>query len=194
MHQQMFKACVAADIRRQMIKVDIVLGDKRCMCLAKMLQVKGFRFRNVQFLGEELREPIDEEGLSSCLPMQRLDDFGFKRLSHLGGILPEQFLHLRQREVGQMKFLLDVERRNRPIIIQLRDVLDTDDADTIGTPPVARLGDIDAAERMKKPHHRLGGDAVKFVYQEDNPLRGEQAREVAKKPSHGDMVGELRAC
>ena len=123
--------------------------------------------------------------------MQCFNDFRGKRLSDLGGILPQQLLHLSQREVRQVEFLLDIKRRNSPVVIQLRNVLHTDDANAIRATH-RDIGDIDMPERMKKPLHGFRRDAIKFVYQEDNPILGEMLSQCLKEVKHLHPVGYLR--
>ena len=47
-------------------------------------------------------------------------------------------------------------------------------------------------KRMKKPLHGFRRDAVKFVYQEDNPILGEMLSQCLKEVKHLHPVGYLR--
>ena len=69
-----------------------------------------FSFRNVQFLGENLRTPIDEKGLSSRLFVNSGDNFRNEGLPYFIGVLLKQLVDLREREIGQVKLILDIER------------------------------------------------------------------------------------
>ena len=52
-----------------MVKVDVLFRQNRLVSLGKVLQGNRLRFRNVHLLGEYLREAVDEERLSCCLPI-----------------------------------------------------------------------------------------------------------------------------
>ena len=71
------------------------------MCLRKVSHRNRLTFRNVQFLGENLRTPIDKKGLSSCLFVNRGDNLRCEGLPYLVGVLIEEFLDLCEREIGQ---------------------------------------------------------------------------------------------
>lgn len=65
--KQALKASVSADIGKQMINVGILFLKELRVCFCKMRQRNRFGFRYIQFLGENLRAPINEEGLPSRL-------------------------------------------------------------------------------------------------------------------------------
>ena len=76
-------------------------------------------------------------------------------------------------EVRQVELILDVERRDTPIVVELRQILYPDNAHAEGTARL--LGNmIRLAERIQKIAHYRRGDAVKFVNDNDKPPRSEQ--------------------
>ena len=83
-----------------------------------------------------------------------------------------------------MEIVLNIERRDRTVVVQLRHTLHTGDADAIGTAGrFLIIGEVDAAECIKKIAQGCRRDAVKLVNDDDNALSWQQSREFAKKPS-----------
>ena len=60
-----------------------------------------------------------------------------------------------------MELILDIERGDRPVIVELRNTLNSDDTDAVRT---ARLpSNVDMTERMKKIAQGNGWDAIKLI-------------------------------
>ena len=60
-----------------------------------------------------------------------------------------------------MEFILDIEWRDKPVVVELRNTLDPDDADAVRTSRFT--GNVDMAECMKKIAQGNLRDAVKLV-------------------------------
>ena len=74
--------------------------------------------------------------------MQRLNHLRREGLPDFIGILSKEFLHLRCGEIPQMELVLDVERRDSPVIVELRDALDADDANAVRARCREILGEV----------------------------------------------------
>ena len=70
-------------------------------------------------------------------------------------------MHLFVGKVGQMELILDIERRDRPIVVELRNTFDSDDTDAVWAPRLT--GNVDMTERMKKIAQGSLRDAIKLV-------------------------------
>ena len=98
LHEDALKARIPPNIGNQMVKVDIIFVHESRVCLCKVGEGNGFLCRDIHFLGEYLREAVDEKWLSPCLSMQYLDNFQFKTLPDFCRPLSKEFLYLFQRE------------------------------------------------------------------------------------------------
>lgn len=98
-----------------------------------MRHCNRFTFQDVHLLGEYLCQSIDEEWLARCLFMNSFSGFGGQGVSSFLCILLKKSAYLFKCEVGQFELILDIERGNRPIVVELRDALDSDDADAMRT-------------------------------------------------------------
>ena len=49
---------------------------------------------------------------------------------------------MRQREIGQVELILDIEGRDGPVVTQLCDAFNPDDTDTVGTSGLTRQVDV----------------------------------------------------
>ena len=76
--------------------------------------------------------------------MEPFDYFRGKCLADFIGILRKQLLDLVEGEVRQIEFVLDIKRRDGPVIVQLGDIFHADDSQAVDTPVVLR--EVDAAE------------------------------------------------
>ena len=134
-----------------------------------MCHCKCFSFRNVHIFCEYLCESVDEKGLSACLLVNRFNDFWGKSLSDFGGILSKQFLHLSECKIGQRKIVLDIERRNRAIIVKLCDIFDPYNTKAVRTLKRG-VSDVSMSERVQKTFQGRCRDAIKLVDDKDNLL------------------------
>ena len=151
-----------------MHEVDIIFLKELRVCRCKVRHRYRLALRNVQLLGENLRESVNEERLPGSLLMDSCDNLWHEGLPDFVRILSKQFPHLFNHEVRQMELILDIERRDRPIVVELCNTLDPDDANAVRA---SRLtGNVDMAERMKKIAHGDLRDAIKLVNDEDNLL------------------------
>ena len=83
-----------------------------------------------------------------------------------------------------MEIVLNIKRRDRTVVVQLRHALHTGDADAIGTAgQFVIIGEVDAAECIEKIAQGCRWDAVKLVNDDDNALFWQQSREFPKKLS-----------
>ena len=126
-------------------------------------------FRNVHLLSQDLRESVHEKRLSSSLSVNILNDFERESLADFACILSKEFLHLFECKIRQLKFVLDIERRDRAIQIELRDALNAYNTHTVGT-FTHRTVNIDITKRMKETVHSVARNAIKLVNDEDKFL------------------------
>ena len=80
-----------------------------------------------------------------------------------------------------MKLVLDVERRDSPIIVQLRDTLNPHDADAIRTRSPEIPGEVDVPKGMQEPSKRVAWDAIKLVDNQHYPLVVQQTPQFFKE-------------
>ena len=155
---------------------------------------EGNRFclRNAYLLGEYLRKTVDEERLPRCLPMQRLNHLWREGLPDFIGILSKEFLHLRRCEIPQMELVLDVERRDSPVIVELRDALDADDADAVRARCREILGEVDVTKGMQEPWERVAGDAIKLVNDKHHPLSIQQTPQFFEEFEQRELIAVRR--
>ena len=98
LHQDTLKACIPLDIGSEMAKVHVIFSQECSVRLSKVREGNRFAFRDIHLLGQYLREAVDEERLSACLPVQRLDNFLRERLTGFCRVLSKKFRHLFQCE------------------------------------------------------------------------------------------------
>ena len=72
-----------------------------------------------------------------------------------------------------MEFVLDVERRDSPVVIELRDALDADDADAVWARCCEVPGEVDVTKGMQETPQRVARDAIKLVNDKHYPLSGQ---------------------
>ena len=123
-------------------------------------------FRDVHLLGQNLCESVSEEWLSGSLSMNVFNNFRGEGLANLICILCKQIADLFTREGRQPKLILDIEGRNGSVVIQLRDVFNTNNANAMRTSRPA--GEIDLAEHAKETFHGIPWNSVKLINNEDN--------------------------
>ena len=166
-----------------MLKVDVPFSKQSFVCGEKMFRGNGRVFRDVHLLGEQLCQSVHEDRLPGSLSVEPLNDFRCEGLSDFVRILPKQLLHLFAREVRQVELVMDIKRRNRPVVIQLRDVFHADNPNAIKASEFVIVLVIDAPKRVKKSSCCRLRNVIKFINDKDNPLIVEQPREFLKKPS-----------
>ena len=104
------------------------------MCRRPMFYRNRLSFRDVHLFSENLCQPIDQHGLTSCLFMKTFYRFWHKGLSHFFGVLSKQFMHLLKRKVRQMELVLNIKRQgDGPVVVELNDVLDSHNTDAMRT-------------------------------------------------------------
>ena len=69
-----------------------------------------------------------------------------------------------------MEFVLDVERRDSPVVVELRDTLDAHDADAVGTRCSEVPSDVNLTKGVQETAQRVARDAIKFVNDEHHSL------------------------
>ena len=89
---------------------------------------------------------------------------GREGLFHLSRILPKESLHLFKRKIRQLELILDIERRDRAVIVKLRDTFNAYDADAMRASRLTR--EINLAECVQKIAHNGLWDAIKFINEE----------------------------
>ena len=109
-----------------------------------MFHCDRFALWDVHLLRKNLGEPVDEHRLSGCLFVNRFDDRVGKGLPYFVCVLGKEFADLFKCEVRQFKLVLDIKRRDRTIVVELRDALDTNDTDAVGASISTR--EVDVAE------------------------------------------------
>ena len=71
------------------------------MCCRKVFHRNGLGFRDVQFLGENLRESVNKHGLSGSLFVNSSYDLGRECLTNFVGVLDKEFLYLFKRNAAK---------------------------------------------------------------------------------------------
>ena len=133
LHQEGFKTTVFTDVSQQMFNIGIAFVKELGMCRCEVRHANHFSFRDVQFLGKYLRVSVNKEGLPTCLCVNRFNDCWGESLTDFSSILPKEFLHLGKRKISQTEFILDIEGRDRAIVIKLCDAFYTNDTKTMRT-------------------------------------------------------------
>ena len=162
------KAGVAADIGSQVRYVDVAFVKQLRIGGCKVFYADGFGLRDIRLLREYPRETVDEHRLPACLPVEIGNHFWCEGLPHFVGVLSKEFLHLVEGEVRQVELVLDIKRRDGPVVVELCDIFHTDDADAVRAPMPIR--EINAAERVQKITHCRLWNAIKLINNEDNAL------------------------
>ena len=141
-----------------------------------------------------MAEAVDKHRLAGRLLVDILNDSGRERLADFSGILPEQFLHLCQCEIWQVELVLDVKRRDSPVVTELRDVLDSDDDDAERTSRRS-IRKVDVPQCMQETAHRVARDGIKLVNDKHHPLFGllqiQQWSQLFKKFCHHKPSGKI---
>ena len=115
------------------------------MCVQKVCHRNRLGFRNVQRLCEDMREVIGEYRLPRSLLVNGYNDLFLKWLTNLFGILSKQLtLPVQSVKVRQVELILDIERRDRAIVTELCNTLDSNDANAVRAPIL--IGEINTAE------------------------------------------------
>ncbi len=81
-----------------------------------------------------------------------------------------------------MELVLDIEGRDRPVVVELRNTLNPDDTDAVRTSGFP--SDVDMAEGMKKIAYGDLWNTIKFVNDKHNLLVPEKTREPFKERQH----------
>jgi len=138
------------------------------MCRCKAFHPNRFVFGNIHFIGKDLCTSVNEEGLPGGLLMETFNHVCCEGLPDFVGILSEEVADFFERKVRQSELILDIERRNGAIKVQLCNALDTYDTDTVRA--LRRVRKIDMAEDVEKTFHGCLGNTIKFVNEADNSV------------------------
>ena len=105
-HQDALKVRVAADMRREVLNVDVRLPKNLRVRREKVLPPERLVFWNVQFLREYLCKPVHQHRLSICLSVEVFNHIWCECLAGFLGILREEFLHLFEGEISASEIRL----------------------------------------------------------------------------------------